>query len=114
MAFELPPLPYSMDALNPHLSAETLEYHHGKHHKAYVEKANELIKGTKFERASLEEILNNAETGALFNNVEQHYNHSFYCECMSAKGGGEAKGPGADGIKKACGHFEELKKKLSE
>ncbi len=114
MAFELPPLPYSMDALKPHLSAETLQYHHGKHHKAYVDKANELIKGTKFEKASLEEILKTAEPGPLFNNVEQHYNHSFYWKCMSPKGGGEANGPVADAIKKSFGHFDAFKKKFSE
>jgi Fe-Mn family superoxide dismutase len=114
MAFTLPELPYSKDALQPHISAETLEYHHGKHHKAYVDKTNELIKGTKFENATLEEILKTAEPGALFNNAEQHWNHSFYWKCMGPKKGGEPKGPVADAIKKAFGGFEPFKKKFSE
>ena len=107
MAFTLPELPYSKDALQPHISAETLEYHHGKHHKAYVDKTNELIKGTKFENAPLEEILKTAEPGPLFNNAEQHWNHSFYWKCMGPKKGGEPKGPVADAIKKAFGGFDE-------
>jgi Fe-Mn family superoxide dismutase len=114
MAFTLPELPYSKDALQPHISAETLEYHHGKHHKAYVDKTNELIKGTKFENATLEEILKTAEPGPLFNNAEQHWNHSFYWKCMAPKKGGEPKGPVADAIKKAFGGFEPFKKKFSE
>ena len=69
MAFKLPELPYSVDALKPHISAETLEYHHGKHHKAYVDKLNELVKATKFENAQLEDILMTAEPGPLFNNA---------------------------------------------
>ena len=105
MAFELPNLPYSMDALKPHLSAETLEYHHGKHHKAYVDKLNDLVKGTKFESASLEQILKTAEPGPLFNSGAQHWNHSFYWKSLSPKGGGEPKGPVADAIKKAFGSF---------
>jgi superoxide dismutase, Fe-Mn family len=114
MAFELPELPYPMDALAPHISAETLEYHHGKHHAAYVKKSNELIKGTKFANASLDEILKTAEPGPLFNNVEQHYNHSFYWKCLSPKGGGEPKGPVADAIKKAFGSFDSFKDKFSK
>jgi Fe-Mn family superoxide dismutase len=114
MAFQLPELPYPMDALAPHISAETLEYHHGKHHAAYVKKSNELIKGTKFANASLDEILKTAEPGPLFNNVEQHYNHSFYWKCLSPKGGGEPKGPVADAIKKAFGSFDSFKDKFSK
>jgi Fe-Mn family superoxide dismutase len=114
MAFELPELPYPMDALAPHISAETLEYHHGKHHAAYVKKSNELIKGTKFADASLDEILKTAEPGPLFNNLEQHYNHSFYWKCLSPKGGGEPKGPVADTIKKAFGSFDSFKDKFSK
>jgi len=101
MAFELPNLPYSMDALKPHISAETLEYHHGKHHKAYVTKLNELVVGTKFASASLEEIVKTAEPGPLFNSAGQHWNHSFYWKSLSPKGGGEPGGPVADAIKKA-------------
>ncbi|MGA3230956.1 MAG: superoxide dismutase [Candidatus Binatus sp.] len=114
MAFELPNLPYSMDALKPHISTETLEYHHGKHHKAYVTKLNELVVGTKFASASLEEILKTAEPGPLFNNAEQHWNHSFYWKSMGPKKGGEPEGPVADAIKKGFGSFEAFKKKFSE
>src|SRR5260370_22573430 len=114
MAFKLPELPYSMDALKPHISAETLEYHHGKHHKAYVDKLNDLVKGTRFENAPLDEILMTAEPGLLFNNAEQHWNHSFYWKSMGPKKGGEAKGPVADAIKKGFGSFDAFKKQFSE
>jgi Fe-Mn family superoxide dismutase len=114
MAFKLPELPYSMDALKPHISAETLEYHHGKHHKAYVDKLNELVKGTKFESAPLDEILRSADPGPLFNNAEQHWNHSFYWKSMGPQKGGEPKGPVADAIKKGFGSFDAFKKQFSE
>lgn len=114
MTFQLPKLPYAMDALAPRISAETLEFHHGKHHKAYVDKANELVAHSKFANASLEEILKTGEAGPLFNNVEQHYNHSFYWKSLSPKGGGEPKGPIAEAIKKSFGQFEAFKKKFSE
>ncbi len=114
MAFELPPLPYAMDALKPYISAETLEYHHGKHHAAYVKKANELVAKSKFANASLEEILKTAEPGPLFNNVEQHYNHSFYWKSLAPKAGGEPQGPIADAIKKAFGDFASFKEKFSK
>ena len=114
MAFTLPELPYSKDALQPHISAETLEYHHGKHHNAYVTKLNELIEGGKFASASLEEIVKGAEPGPLLNNSGQHFNHSFYWKSLSPKGGGAPKGPVADAIKKAFGDFEAFKKKFSE
>ena len=74
-----------MDALKPNMSAETLEYHHGKHHKAYVDKLNELVKGTKFESASLDEILKTAEPGPLFNQAAQHWNHSFYWKSLGPR-----------------------------
>ena len=92
MAFELPKLAYSADALAPHISAETLEFHHGKHHAAYVNNLNNLIKGGKFENAALEEIIKGADAGALFNNAGQHFNHCFYWNCMKPRGGGD---PGA-------------------
>jgi len=114
MVFKLPELPYSMDALKPHISAETLEYHHGKHHKAYVDKLNDLIKNSKFEGAQLDEILMKAEPGPLFNNAEQHWNHSFYWKSMAPKAGGKPKGPIAGEIDKGFGSFEEFKKKFSE
>ena len=89
MAFELPPLPYPKDALAPHISAETLEFHHGKHHAAYVTKLNAAVEGTKFAEMSLEELVRNIDQApsekktAIFNNGCQHYNHSFYWKCLS-------------------------------
>lgn len=114
MAFELPQLPYAMDALKPHISAETLEFHHGKHHATYVTNLNNLIKGTPNEGKSLEEIIKSAPAGGLFNNSAQHFNHSFYWKSLAPKAGGEPKGAVADGIKKAFGSFDEFKKKFSE
>ncbi len=113
MAFELPQLPYAMDALAPYISKETLEFHHDKHHAAYVNRLNELIKGTNHERQSLEEIIRTSE-GALFNQAGQHFNHSFYWKCMAPKAGGEAKGPVADAIGKAFGDFGAFKKQFSD
>jgi Fe-Mn family superoxide dismutase len=113
MAFELPKLPYAMDALAPHISSETLEFHHGKHHAAYVNNLNNLIKGGKFENASIEEIVKGAGPGGLFNNAAQHFNHSFYWTSMKPKGGGEPSGKLADAIKKAFGDFNSFKEKFS-
>src|SRR6202047_2734126 len=114
MAFELPKLPYAMDALAPHISAETLEFHHGKHHATYVKNLNDLVKGGKFENAQLEQIIKEAGPGGLFNNAAQHFNHSFYWTSLKPKGGGEPSGAVADGIKKAFGDFEAFKKKFTE
>jgi superoxide dismutase, Fe-Mn family len=114
MAFELPSLPYAMDALKPHLSAETLEYHHGKHHAAYVNNLNNLIKGTPNESKSLEDIIKTAPSGGLFNNAAQHFNHSFYWKSLAAKAGGAPKGAVADAIKSGFGSFDEFKKKFTE
>jgi Fe-Mn family superoxide dismutase len=86
MEHKLPALPYSEGALEPHMSTETLQYHHGKHHKAYVDKLNELIKGTKFEYMGLEEIILSAE-GPLFNNAAQHWNHTFFWQCLTPDAG---------------------------
>ena len=97
MAFELPPLPYAKDALEPHISAETLEYHYGKHHQAYVNKLNELVAGTDNENKSLEEIIRSAD-GVLFNQAAQVWNHTFYWNSMSPDGGGEPSGELADAI----------------
>jgi superoxide dismutase, Fe-Mn family len=83
MKHELPPLPYSLDALAPILSKETLEYHYGKHHKAYVDKLNELIPGTEFENLSLEEVIKKAQAGPIFNNAGQIWNHTFYWQSMT-------------------------------
>lgn len=112
MAFELPPLPYEKDALAPHISAETLEYHYGKHHKTYVDKLNGLIPGTEFEGKSLEEIVKSS-TGGVFNNAAQIWNHTFYWHCLSPNGGGEPTGAIADAISAAFGSFEAFKEEFS-
>jgi superoxide dismutase, Fe-Mn family len=114
MAFELPALPYAMDALKPHLSAETLEYHHGKHHAAYVNNLNNLTKGTPNESKSLEDIIKTAPSGGLFNNAAQHFNHSFYWKSLAAKAGGPPKGAVADAIKSGFGSFDDFKKKFTD
>jgi superoxide dismutase, Fe-Mn family len=114
MAFELPQLPYAIDALKPHLSAETLEYHHGKHHAAYVTNLNNLTKGSPNESKSLEDIIKTAPSGGLFNNAAQHFNHSFYWKSLAPKAGGAPKGAIADAIKSGFGSFDEFKKKFTE
>src|SRR5688572_14227102 len=105
MSFELPALPYATDALQPHLSKETLEFHYGKHHKTYVEKLNAAAPGTKYEKMSLDEVvLSSGAEPKIFNNAAQIWNHSFYWNGLSPKGGGEPKGAMADALKKAFGH----------
>ncbi|MFQ2192423.1 superoxide dismutase [Fe] [Aeromonas jandaei] len=108
MAFELPALPYAINALEPHISQETLEYHHGKHHNTYVVNLNNLVPGTEFEGKSLEEIIKTS-TGGVFNNAAQIWNHTFYWHCLSPNGGGEPTGALADAINKAFGSFAEFK-----
>ena len=108
MAFELPALPYAINALEPHISQETLEYHHGKHHNTYVVNLNNLVPGTEFEGKSLEEIIKTS-TGGVFNNAAQILNHTFYWHCLSPNGGGEPTGALADAITKAFGSFAEFK-----
>lgn len=108
MAFELPPLPYAKDALAPHISAETLEFHYGKHHKAYVDKLNTLVPGTEFEGKSLEEVIKSS-SGPVFNNAAQIWNHTFYWHCLSPNGGGAPTGEVAEQINKAFGSFEKFK-----
>jgi Fe-Mn family superoxide dismutase len=112
MAHELPPLPYANDALQPHISAETIEYHYGKHHQTYVTNLNNLIKGTEFESATLEDIIKKS-SGGLFNNSAQVWNHTFYWNCLSPNGGGEPSGAVADAINKAFGSFAEFKEKFT-
>ena len=112
MAFELPPLPYPKNALAPHISEETLEYHYGKHHKAYVDKLNGLIPGTAFEGKSLEEIVKTS-TGGIFNNAGQIWNHTFYWNCLSPNGGGEATGAVAEAIGTAFGSFDKFKEEFA-
>ncbi|MFQ2299382.1 superoxide dismutase [Fe] [Aeromonas dhakensis] len=107
MAFELPALPYAINALEPHISQETLEYHHGKHHNTYVVNLNNLVPGTEFEGKSLEEIIKTS-TGGIFNNAAQIWNHTFYWHCLSPNGGGEPTGALADAITKAFGSFAEF------
>ncbi|MFM5360663.1 superoxide dismutase [Fe] [Aeromonas veronii] len=108
MAFELPALPYAINALEPHISQETLEYHHGKHHNTYVVNLNNLVLGTEFEGKSLEEIIKTSN-GDIFNNAAQIWNHTFYWHCLSPNGGGEPTGALADAINKAFGSFAEFK-----
>lgn len=113
MSFELPALPYEKNALEPHISAETLEYHYGKHHHTYVVNLNNLIKGTEFEGKSLEEIIKTS-TGGIFNNAAQVWNHTFYWHCLSPKGGNAPTGAVADAINKAFGSFEAFKEELTK
>jgi Fe-Mn family superoxide dismutase len=112
MAFELPPLPYAQDALAPHMSAETLEYHYGKHHATYVQKLNDAVKGTDDENASLEDIIMKAE-GGLFNNAAQTWNHTFFWNGMSPNGGGQPTGEAADKIGSAFGGYDQFREKLT-
>ena len=112
MTFTLPALPYAKDALTPHISANTFDFHHGKHHNAYVVKLNELIAGTEFEKASLEEIIRGtagkAEKAALFNNAAQHWNHSFFWHCLKPNGGGKPTGEVAARIERDLGGYEKF------
>ena len=109
----LPALPYPNDALEPHISAETLEYHHGKHHASYVRKLNKQIPGTEFESASLEEIIRKA-SGGIFNNGAQVWNHTFYWNCLSPDGGGNPVGALAQVIDRTFGDFTQFKERFSE
>ncbi len=113
MAHELPKLPYAMDALQPYISKETLEYHYGKHHQAYVNNLNNLIKDTEFASLSLEETIKKS-TGGIFNNAAQVWNHTFYWHCMTPKSSGEPQGKLADAIKKTFGSLDEFKKKFGQ
>ena len=113
MTHKLPDLPYNMDALQPHISKETLEYHYGKHHNAYVTNLNNLVPGTEYEDLSLEDIINKAPAGGLFNNAAQVWNHSFYWNCLSPNGGGEPTGKLANMINESFGSFAEFKKNFT-
>ena len=113
MAFTLPPLPYALDALAPHISKETLEFHHGKHHAAYVNNLNNLVKGTENESKSLEEIIKNS-SGGLFNNAAQVWNHTFYWNSMSPNGGGAPTGKVLDGINAKWGSFDTFKEEFNK
>ncbi len=113
MAIELPPLPYARNALAPHISAETLDFHYGKHHQAYVDNLNKMIPGTEFADATLETIVKKAQ-GGMFNNAAQVWNHSFYWNSLSPNGGGEPKGKLADAIVKAFGSFAAFKEEFTK
>ena len=113
MAIELPALPWARDALAPHISAETIDYHYGKHHQAYVTNLNKQIAGTEFENLPLEEIIGKASAG-MFNNAAQVWNHTFYWNCMKPNGGGEPSGHLADAINKAFGGFAQFKEQFGK
>ena len=114
MTFELPPLPYDMNALEPHISQETLEYHYGKHHKTYVDKLNGLVPGSEFDGKSLEEIIASAPAGGLFNNAAQVWNHTFYWNGLSPNGGGEPTGALGSAINESFGSFAAFRDKFSD
>ena len=111
--FELPALPYAMDALGPHLSAETLQYHYGKHHRAYVNNLNQLIAGTEFEPLDLESIIRRS-SGKIFNNAAQVWNHTFYWNGLSPDGGREPTGKLGQMVAAAFGSFEAFQKQFAE
>ena len=108
MEHKLPELTYAKDALLPHISAETLEFHYGKHHATYVTNLNKLIVGTEFENLPLEEIVKRA-SGGIFNNAAQVWNHTFYWNCLAPKAGGEPTGALAEAIQLSFGSFAAFK-----
>ena len=114
MTHKLPELQFPMDALQPHISKETLEFHYGKHHNAYVTNLNNLIPGTEFEDIPLEDIIKKAPAGGIFNNAAQVWNHSFYWNCLSPNGGGKPGGKLLEDINKAFGSFDEFKEKFTK
>jgi Fe-Mn family superoxide dismutase len=113
MAIELPALPYDRAALEPHISAETIDFHYSKHHQTYVTNLNNLIAGTEFENADLESIVRKAQ-GGLFNNAAQVWNHTFYWNCLKPNGGGEPTGKLADAINASFGSFEAFKTEFTK
>jgi Fe-Mn family superoxide dismutase len=113
MEHTLPPLPYATDALQPHISKETLEFHHGKHHNTYVVNLNNLIKGTEFEALGLEDIVRKS-SGGVFNNAAQIWNHTFYWNSLKPNGGGEPTGALAEAITKKWGSFAAFKEAFTK
>ncbi|WP_347988316.1 superoxide dismutase [Fe] [Methylomonas sp. AM2-LC] len=113
MTFELPALPYAKDALAPHISVETIEYHYGKHHQTYVTNLNNLVPGTEFEGLSLEEIVKKS-SGGIFNNAAQVWNHTFYWHSLSPNGGGAPTGALAEAIEKTFGSFDKFKEDFTK
>jgi superoxide dismutase, Fe-Mn family len=118
MAFELPPLPYDKSALEPHMSAKTLEFHHGKHHQAYVTNLNNLVKDTPMASQSLEEIIRatakDESKSGIFNNAAQVWNHTFFWNCMKPKGGGQPSGAVAEKINQAFGGYDKFKEQFKQ
>jgi len=112
MAHTLPELPYPKNALEPHISAETMEYHHDKHHKTYIDTVNQLIDGTDLKNASLEEIIKGTDNQKLFNNASQAWNHNLFWQCMSPDGGGAPQGELASAIESSFGSFDDFKKEF--
>ena len=112
-AFTLPALPYAIDALAPHISKETFEYHHGKHHQAYVTNLNNLVPGTEFAGLALEDIIRKA-SGGIFNNAAQVWNHTFFWSSMKPGGGGEPKGALATAINAKWGSFAAFKEAFAK
>ncbi len=113
MAHTLPPLPYATDALAPHMSKETFEYHYAKHHQAYVTNLNNLIPGTEFENLSLEDIVKKS-SGGIYNNSAQVWNHTFFWNCMKPNGGGAPTGKLADAINAKFGSFDAFKEAFTK
>jgi Fe-Mn family superoxide dismutase len=113
MAITLPALPYARDALAPHISAETIDFHYGKHHQAYADNLNKQIAGTEFEALDLEAIIRKSQ-GGMFNNAAQVWNHTFYWNCLSPNGGGEPKGKLGDAINAAFGSFQAFKDQFTQ
>ena len=114
MAFTLPPLPWPKDALAPHISAETIEYHYGKHHQTYVDTLNKLIAGKPEEQKSLEDIILGAPEGPLFNNAAQVWNHTFFWNCMTPGGGGDPDGDLQAAIDAAFGSVDGFKQTFTD
>jgi superoxide dismutase, Fe-Mn family len=120
MAYSVPPLPYAYDALEPHIDKATMEFHHDKHHQAYVDKANAALEGTEWADKPVEEVLKNLDSlpaekkAAVKNNAGGHYNHSLFWESMSASGGGAPDGELASAIDAAFGSFDDFKAKVKE
>ncbi len=113
MTFELPALPYALDALAPHISKETLEFHYGKHHQSYVTNLNNLTAGTDKENSSLEDVIKSSE-GGLFNNAAQVWNHSFYWNSMAPNGGGAPTGDVAEAINSSFGSYDAFKEQFAK
>ncbi|HUI93560.1 MAG TPA: Fe-Mn family superoxide dismutase [Chitinivibrionales bacterium] len=113
MEHKLPPLPFAEGALAPSISKETIQFHYGKHHAAYVGNLNKLITGTEFENSSLEDIVQRA-TGGIFNNAAQAWNHAFYWQCLSPSGGGEPRGAAANALVKQFGSFAKFKEEFTK